>query len=150
MIDKDQILHWLQNYNLKPTEQTADNADWLIRIIFQDYPVVIVNPKGESRIVIQRALLSSDEGLTIIRDASLNDRQEFINSLKHDLLLSHTKYKMKFEDEDVGTILQSLVLENYIYEDGISQDKLFQRIHEIHDATILFFLLIQKYKFGSQ
>ncbi len=149
MIDKDQISSWLKDKGLDPKEGTFDKGDWLLTFAFIDIPIIIVKPKGEPRVVIQRAIRVSEKTLASIKDASLEKRIDFLNSLKRDLVLSHIRYTLDFEDDRKKSILKGLVLENHIFEDGMSQDCLFQRIYNLHDSTILFFLSIQKYRFES-
>lgn len=150
MIDKDEILNWLKEQKLKPHESEVENADWLLNCIFRDLPITIVQPKGESRVVLQRMLGLGKDSIAAQSKKSKELREDFLYHLKHDLLLSHARYTMEFEDPEEKTILKGLILESHIYNGGVSRDVLFQRIYLLHDATILFFILMNKYGLGAQ
>jgi len=150
MTDKDEILKWLKEQKLSLHEVKAEKADWLLTCIFRDIPIVIVKPKGEYRIILQRVLNLDQDSIEGQGKKPLERREDFLYHLKRDLLLSHARYTMEFEDPDKKTILKGLILESHIYYGGLSRDMLFQRIYLLHDATILFFILMKKFDLGAQ
>jgi len=150
MIDKDEVSGWLKEQKLDPQDGKAENADWLLTCIFRDLPIILVQPKGESRMVLQR-VLGLGKGSIVAQSKKPKElREDFLYHLKRDLLLSHARYTMEFEDPEEKTILKGLILESHIYDGGLSRDMLFQRIYLLHDATILFFILMKKFDLGAQ
>ncbi len=145
MINKNQILKWLDQLGAKPSEDTADGADWFLRGEFRDIPFVVVKPNDEDRVLIQRRLGVHEGAIAKQKENSIEDREEFLYHLKRDLLLCHTRYNMEFEDEE-RTILKRLLLENLIYEDGLSKELFFQKFYNLHDASVLFILNLKRLK----
>jgi len=150
MIDKAEISDWLKEQKLNPQDGEAENADWLLTCIFRDIPITVVRPKGESRIILQRALGLHKDSIAGQSNKPKESRKDFLYHLKRDILLSHARYAMEFEDPEEKSILKGLVLESHIYEGGLTRDVLFQRIYLLHDATILFFLTMNKFDLGAQ
>ncbi len=145
MINKNQILKWLEQIDAKPSEDTADGADWLLRGEFRDIPFVVVKPKDEDRVLIQRRLGVHEDDVAKQKASTIEDREEFLYHLKRDLLLCHTRYNIGFEDEE-KTILKGLLIENYIYEDGLSKELFFQKFYNLHDASVLFIINLKRFK----
>ena len=145
MINKDQILKWLDHLGAKPSEDTADGADWLLRGEFRDIPFVVVKPKDEDRVLIQRRLGVHEDDVAKQKASPIEDREEFLYHIKRDLLLCHTRYNMEFKDEE-KTILKRLLLENLIYEDGLSKELFIQKFYNLHDASVLFIINLKRLK----
>ncbi len=148
MINKNQILEWLDQLGAKPSEDTADGADWLLRGEFRDIPFVVVKPKDEDVVHIQRGLGVHENDVAKQKEKTIEDREEFLYHLKRDLLLCHTRYNMEFEDEE-KTILKRLIIENIIYDDGFSKELFFHKFHNLHDASVLFIINLKRLKWQT-
>lgn len=141
MIDKNQIFEWLQQFGSKPSIEEAEGAHWMIRGQFRDIPFVVACPKNDDRLVIQRALEIGEDELKKIRNADKEVRRKYIYTLKRDLLIRGVRYIVTAEDD----VLTRLLLEGFVYEDGLTKDSFFKEFNMLTDATFLFFINTNRY-----
>lgn len=136
MIDKNQIFEWLQQFGSKPSIEEAEGAHWMIRGQFKDIPFVVAYPKNDDRLVIQRVFKIGENELKKIRNTDKEVRRKYIYTLKRDLLIRGVRYIMTAEDN----VLTRLLLEGFVYEDGLTKDSFFKEFNKLTDATFLFFI----------
>ena len=145
MIDKQQIISWLEGSNLQTDEVVSDQTDWIVTADHKEIPVLIMKIKEEDRLVIRRQFAMTEDQIAILAAWPEEVRENFIFDIKRDLLLKGGRYNMGFAEGD-GTILETLIVESYIYEDGITQDRFYQRFYVLIDSSLLFLILMRKYK----
>ena len=137
MIQKGVIFSWLEQFGSKPDYGKAEVVEWFISGKFKDIPFVVVRPNSDDRVVIQRGLITDQAVLEKIKKSAKSKRKDYVFSLKRDLLIRGVRYQMNFEDES-ETILQSLLLETFVYEDSITKNEFFREFNSITDATYLY------------
>lgn len=142
MIQKEVIFSWLEQFGTSPSFREAEGTEWLIDAAFREIPFVVVRPKNDDRVVIQRGIGANETVLKKIRKSSLLIRKEYLFSVKKHLLLRGVRYNMKFEDND-ETILKGLFLEVFIYDDGLTKNQFFSELNVIVDATYLYFAILE-------
>ena len=145
MTDPKIVFSWLNEIDTSPEEVSDEATEWLIKTDQRGLPLFIFQLIGEDRVIIRRQFELPPDQINSQENLSVDARANFIFELKHDLLLGDARYSMIF-DEEAGDILTSISIENYIYEDGFSKDRFFERYFGVVSASGLFIMLLKKHK----
>lgn len=144
MILREQIHEWLESIGTHPEEVQSEEAEWVLKGEHREIPFLVISLMGGNRLVLRRQFKMMEPNVAMQRELSPDLKAAFLYDLKRDLLLSHTRFDMDFADEE-ATILKSLVLENYVYVDGLNQEIFFTKLYNMIDASVLFIILVKKY-----
>jgi len=144
MIQKDTIFAWLEKFGAKPSFGEAEGVEWIISAQFRDITFTVVRPMNDDRVVLQRGLEAGDEVLDGIIKAEKTQRIQYLYDLKKYFLTRGIRYKMFFNEED-ETILNKLLLETFVYDDGLSKHNFFKEFNSLTDATYLYIVTTEHY-----
>jgi hypothetical protein len=127
------IQRWLMQEGWKIGEDQHPQASWLLTATDgMGRPILIVQPlQPADRIDIQASVGVSAEHLEGLKALKEMEVQEFLISIRHNLLL------LGVDSVEIGEtpyLPQQIVLSQRIFDDGLSKDIFLQRVHQVMRA----------------
>lgn len=147
MISPDTIRDWLADEGLFRQKVADDKAQFHFTIeIGQQNFMDVIQPKGKTDLIIVGTGVSvSPEHLHKMTELSPKRRENFLWNFR--LTLNQMEVSLTLNHPD--NILQFFAMNDSIYEDGLSKDRLMHMINKIARAKIHGIWLIQQ-EFGSE
>jgi len=142
---ENKVQKWLSDEGFFRQKIPDDNTNFHFIINYPDDHVMdVIQPKGkEDLIVLGCATHVSPEHVSKISSLSDEKREDFIWDFRF-LLNDHF---VDFQLDHPNNILQSFVITEEIYEDGLSKDRLISTVKKIFRAKLQGIWKIQR-KFG--
>ncbi|MGB9936293.1 MAG: DUF2299 domain-containing protein [Methanobacterium sp.] len=142
---ENRIQKWLSDEGFFRQKVPDDNANFHFVINYPEEHILdVLQPKGkDDMILIACATNVSPEHQTEIRNLSNEKREEFMWDFRF-LLNNHF---VDFQLHHPENILQSFLITDEIYEDGLSKDRLISTVKKIFRAKLQGIWKIQK-EFG--
>ena len=103
----------------------------------------VVKPKEKDVIVIGCATQVAPEHISLMQNASPQEKNKFLFDISTNLNLFLVDYELKVDQD----ILQQYVVTDNIYEDGLTKDALFKTIKRVFKAKLHCIMLLN-YDFG--
>ena len=142
---QDKVQKWLSDEGLFRQKVPDDNTNFHFIINYPEGHVLdVIQPKGkEDLIVVGCATNVSPEHLSKINAMADDKKEKFIWDFR---FLLNAQF-VDFQLEHPNNVLQSFVITEEIYEDGLSKDRLISTIKKIFRAKLQGIWRIQE-KFG--
>lgn len=142
MISREIISQWFDDLKVSYSEKTNAESEWQIIVNYAGMQLSIRKPNELNFLVISRAINVSDEHNKLLENFSSKEHQSFVNQLERDILYCNVQFQLTTNKEN--NILSSVVFGGQFYGDENSRDSFFNKLNEIHRATLLF---ISAFKF---
>ncbi len=143
---EDKVQKWLADEGYFRQKVPDENANFHFMINYPEGHVIdVIQPKGKKdMVVIGCATNVSPEHLSVIQQMNNADREKFI----WDFRFSLNNFLVDFQLQHPDNVLQSYVVSDEIYEDGLSKDRLISTVKKVFRAKLHGLWKIQE-QFGS-
>ncbi len=147
IIVEKKIEKWLNQEGLLREKMRDKNANFhfIVNYPDKDHVIEIIQPRGKGDfILVACATNVSPEHSSKMRELSESKREEFLWEVRFSL----NKFLVDFQLEHPGNILDSYLVTDEIYNDGLTKDRLIATIKKIFRAKLHVLWLIQR-RFGE-
>ncbi|MCK9151129.1 DUF2299 domain-containing protein [Methanobacterium alcaliphilum] len=143
---EDNIQKWMADEGYFRQRVPDDTANFHFMVNYPEGHVIdIIQPKGKvDMVVIGCATNVSPEHLNAMQKISYDEREEFIWEFRFTL----NNFLVDFQLQHPDNILQSFVVSEEIYEDGMNKDRLISTVKRVFRAKLQGLWKIQ-HKFGE-
>ena len=126
------IQTWMLNAGYQIGEAQADNAMWVVGAMHpMGLPIVIVQPRQPTDLLVIQAQVELDEtARQKFAELSSEQREAFLFRVKLGLL------QMGVGFDGLGDPLQRFLVNQSVYDDGLTKDVFFQRIDQVRYAVL--------------
>lgn len=144
--DKD-IQNWLAEEGIFRQKVPDDSAEFHFTIEYPNNNIMdIIQPKGKKDLIlIVCGTQVSPEHIKLMEEASESKKEEFIYEIRFKINELETDFQM---DVTQDYILRQFVIQDGLYEDGLSKNNLIKSIKHVFRTKMSVVWLMEK-KFGA-
>jgi len=142
MINEKEIQDWLVEEGFFKEKVHDENSIFHFIVNYPENNIIdVIQPKGKGdMIIIGCATNMSPEHLNIIMTSSMDKKIELIWNFKYII----NQFLSDFQIQHPDNILQSFIISNTIYEDGLTKHSLIFEIKKIFKAKLQCLLQMEK------
>ncbi|MCF0226165.1 MAG: DUF2299 domain-containing protein [Methanobrevibacter sp.] len=146
-IDENIIQNWIVDEGIFKQKMPDQDAQFHYVIEYPQGNIMdIIQPKGKDDFVLfVCGTQVSPEHVNLMKDASMKDREKFLFELRFELNRLEPDFQLDVNNE---LMLSQFVLQDALYEDGLTKNELMKTIKRIFKSKLACTMVIEKI-FGS-